>query len=458
MTKASQKDTVKATVLVVEDSATQREALEHILSANGYNVVEASNGAEALEMTAAHQPDIVLTDIVMPEMDGYELCRSLKADGGRTRVPVLLVTSLSDPQDVLKGLECGADNFIVKPYREEELLVRIQYILLNRHMQSEDRAEMGVEIVFAGQRHFITSGRLQILNLLLSTYDTAVRKNVELERIQEEMRQLNDTLEQKVMERTAQLRTEMEERERAQEALERSLQRLERAKNLEAIGMIAGGVAHEVRNPLFAISTIVTALERKLSHQPEFAEYTAHIAEQTRRLNELMNDLLTLGRPILLEEFRPCPMREVVSQALTRLDGVHPGACIRCTVQAPAEPLAVSGVRDKLEQVIFNLLHNAFQFSPEEERLEVRIWRAGPLVGFSVTDHGPGVPAEMLPILFQPFASKRKGGTGLGLAIVQKIVNAHGGTVEAANNDPPPGATFTVRLPLAEASKAAARR
>lgn len=226
-------------------------------------------------------------------------------------------------------------------------------------------------------------------------------------------------------------------------------ERLARAEKLETIGLIAGGVAHEVRNPLFSIITIVTALERKLKDQPEFGEYVMHIKDQSERLNRLMNDLLTLGRPIIREEFRPCLVRDIAVKSLDRIGVAAPGASARCALHLPEEALFILGIPDKLEQVFFNLIHNALEFSPGGEPLDVQIWSQGPSVCFSLSDRGPGIPEALLPKLFQPFASKRKGGTGLGLAIVQTIVHAHGGTVEAANNDPGPGATFTVRLPMA---------
>ena len=139
---------------------------------------------------------MVVSDIMMPEMDGYQLCRRIKEDNNFKDVPVILLTSLSDPVDVIKGLECGADNFITKPYDENYLLSRIQYILINRKLYKSDKMQMEIEIFFAGQKYFITSERQQILNLLLSTYETAVQKNLELIRARNELKLLNEHLEE----------------------------------------------------------------------------------------------------------------------------------------------------------------------------------------------------------------------------------------------------------------------
>jgi PAS domain S-box-containing protein len=225
-------------ILIAEDSPTQALQLKHMLERNGYRAAIANNGKEAL--TRLHQcvasepqgrgrqaqdahlprkPLMVISDIVMPEMDGYELCRSIKADEQLADIPVILLTSLSDPKDVFKGLECGADNFIVKPYDEPFLLSRIRFILANQQLRQVERAQMGLEIFFAGQRYFITSDRLQILNLLLSTYEAAVQKNLELIKARDELQRFNEQLEARVAERTAALAAEIAERKRSEERL-----------------------------------------------------------------------------------------------------------------------------------------------------------------------------------------------------------------------------------------------
>ena len=147
---------------------------------------------------------------------------SFKKDPSLKNLPVILLTSLADPADVVRGLECGADNFIVKPYEEPYLLSQIAYTLANQHLRESPGVQMGVEIVFAGQQFFITADRLRILNLLLSTYETAVQKNLELARVQAALQELNEQLEVKVHERTAALEAEIAERKRAEEALRES--------------------------------------------------------------------------------------------------------------------------------------------------------------------------------------------------------------------------------------------
>ena len=167
-------------ILIVEDSPTQAEQLRNLLEEAGYKVRAAANGQEALAAARKHKPTLIISDIVMPEMDGYAFCKEIKSKKKLEDIPVVLLTQLSSPEDVIKGLQCGADNFIRKPYDPKYLLSRVEYILTNRKLRSTEKVHMGLEIYLSGQRHFITSERQQILDLLVSTYEEAVCLNEEL--------------------------------------------------------------------------------------------------------------------------------------------------------------------------------------------------------------------------------------------------------------------------------------
>jgi PAS domain S-box-containing protein len=204
-------------ILIVEDSRTQAEHLKHILERNGYAVATAFDGESALEILRSRKPGIVISDIMMPGMDGYALCKRIRSDESMQGVAFILLTFLSDPEDVIKGLECGADNFIIKPYEEGQLLAQLEYTLANESLRDGARSLPGVEVVFSNRRHFITSGRIQILSLLLSTYETVIAKNKALARTQDELRNLNNRLDELVRERTEELTVEIAERKKAEE-------------------------------------------------------------------------------------------------------------------------------------------------------------------------------------------------------------------------------------------------
>ena len=182
-------------ILIVEDSPTQALHLKYILESHDYQVMVQRNGRDALDYMKTHKPTIVISDILMPEMDGYELCRQIRLDENLKHVPVILLTQLVDPRDVIRGLLSGADNFVTKPYSEQFLISRIQYILANQELRRNAITEMGIEIFFAGQKHFITSERMQILDLLFSTFENAVQRNQELEQANKELRKALETIE-----------------------------------------------------------------------------------------------------------------------------------------------------------------------------------------------------------------------------------------------------------------------
>jgi len=184
----------KGRLLIVEDSATQAEHLRYVLESHGYEVDAAKNGREALQYLAAAVPSAVISDVLMPEMDGFELCKNIKADERLKAVPVILLTTLSEPEDVIRGLDSGADNFMTKPFDEDALTERIHYVLLNAEMRKNLSTDMGIEIAFAGRKHLITSSRIQLLDLLLSIYESAVTRNRELEKANRELKEANEKI------------------------------------------------------------------------------------------------------------------------------------------------------------------------------------------------------------------------------------------------------------------------
>lgn len=187
MQKEEKEKKEKACVLVVEDSPTQGQKLKHILEDAGMEAVLVSNGANALQVLDDINPTVVVSDIMMPEMDGYELCAKIKQDERHSHIPVVLLTALSDPEDIIRGLECGADNFITKPFKKKYLLSQIDYMIANARLrtlskvQETEMPNMGMEIFFGGKKHYIMSSQLQIIDLLFSTFEVYIQKNKELE-------------------------------------------------------------------------------------------------------------------------------------------------------------------------------------------------------------------------------------------------------------------------------------
>ena len=418
MTSAAKPNEPTVKILIAEDSPTQAQRLQYVLEQHGYQVKTAANGRLAFELAQRFRPTLIISDVIMPEMDGYELSQRIKAHPELGETPVILVTTLSDPQDVIRGLEARADNFILKPYDEHYLLSRVQFVLLNREMRRTQEGGMGVEIYFNGQRHFITADRLQILNLLLSTYDAAIQRNKDLSRAQEELQTLNAKLE---------------------------------AANKE-LESFSYSVSHDLRAPLRHIQGYIELLNESAAGalSSEARDYFKVITDSSKHMSQLIDDLLDFSRMGRVE------MRETV---------VELGALLKESVRAletsirdrnivwKIRPLPkVKGDPAMLRQVFANLLGNAVKYTRPRDPAQIEVALAGEEYGrivVCVRDNGVGFDMKYASKLFGVFQRMHRQeefeGTGIGLANVQRIISRHGGRIwaEAA---PDQGAAFYFTL------------
>lgn len=451
----------RAEILIVEDSPTQAEDLRYTLEQRGYGVSVAQNGREALEAVRKRRPTVIVSDIIMPEMDGFALCDRIKTEETLKDIPMILLTALSDPHDVLRGLECGADTFITKPYDGEYLLARIDHILVNAELRKEANEQRGVEIFFKGERFFITSQRRQILDLLLSTYETAVIKNRELKAVQEELETLNEHLEKKVEERTAALSAEIEERKKAEEEikrLNRDLERrvAERTAQLEEanrdLESFSYSVSHDLKAPLRAIdgfSAILTE-EHTAELDGECNKLLGLVRNSAQKMARLIDDMLAFSRAGRRElELSGISMEKLAHEVIEELGHMAEGRKVRFEVGKL--PPAV-GDQSAVRQIFTNLLSNALKFTKPKEEAVIVIdgLESGDENIYSVRDNGVGFDPLYASKLFSVFqrlhGDKEFEGTGIGLAIVKRFVNKLGGRVWAEGKIDE-GATFYFTLP-----------
>ena len=422
MTEPNTKEPIE--VLIAEDSATQAERLRYILERHQYRVRLARNGEQALQMMHDRVPAIVISDVVMPKMGGYELCRRIRADEKLRSVPVILLTSLADVEEVMKGLECGADNFLTKPYDEAYLISRIEHIFENPHLRVAPQKQEILEVFFGGKKHVLPSAPSQTLNLLLSIYETAVQRNEALIKAQEELQRANDQLAQ----RTAQL-------EHANGELE----------------AFTHSVTHDLRAPLRAIKMFSAFLVQDFAAElsPEARDYVDRIQNGSVRMNELIDDLLKLfGASKGRIELQPVNLSTIASSIIDELRRANPERSVDVTI-APA--VIATGDESLLRVVMENLLNNAWKFTSKQPSAQIAFGtlQSGNRQVNYVRDNGAGFNMALAAKLFMPFQRLHSGaefaGTGIGLATVKRIVDRHNGEVWAESS-PGQGATFFFTL------------
>jgi signal transduction histidine kinase len=419
-------------VLVVEDNAEMRALLASILGRR-YRVRTAPNGRLALEAVRARRPHVVVTDVMMPEMSGTELCRALRDDPATRPLPVVLVTSKAEREAKIEGLELGADDYVTKPFHPRELLARVGALVRLEELRADvaDR------------------------NLALE------RANAELERA---LRELRDAEVQLVQ-----------------------------AERLSAVGELAGGVAHEINNPLnFARNALVALrtyvddlravaraaadldlrdreklasqladLERLLAEvgvervAAELAELVAIATEGLDRTERLVAELRDFASPRVGGE-GAADLCACLSSTLALLRHAAEAAGVKVEADLPEGLPRARGHARALNQVFLNLLKNALDaLEGSEGRVRVRLREEGGALAVDVEDDGPGIDPALRERLFEPFVTSKPAGkgTGLGLSISRRIVSECGGTIEV-REAPGRGACFTVRVP-AESEPAA---
>ncbi|TGN08065.1 adenylate/guanylate cyclase domain-containing protein [Leptospira ilyithenensis] len=180
-------------ILFAEDNSIQGVVLKRLLTAQGFTIAWGKNGKEALHLLETFKPDLIITDVEMPEMDGFEFCQVVKSHPEDKKIPLIICSSLSEPEDIIRGIEVGANGYVTKPYEETFLMYRINALLNNPIGDSEEEAP--VNINYAGREYQITADKMHILQMLLSIYENTIKQNKELMAAQIEITQKAQALE-----------------------------------------------------------------------------------------------------------------------------------------------------------------------------------------------------------------------------------------------------------------------
>jgi signal transduction histidine kinase len=433
--------TKKKQILAVEDSATQGEILKFVLERKGHEVTLVMNGRRALEALARQRPDVVVTDIMMPEMDGFTLCSHIKSDPALASIPVILLTGLSNPVEVIRGLEARADGFIVKPNRPEELAGKIEETLAMREQWREEGDLLKVS--FHGRDFQLASSRQQILNVLLSTYETAVGKNHDLRRAQEDLQNLALSLEEKVRERTSELAAEVAERKLAQEQLMEANQALEqKAAQLRQLAQALTRTEQKERKRLAQVlhdnlqQLLVAA---KMLIGGERGRQDDGRDGRLRHVEELLSEAIDASRSLTVEL---CPPVLYEGGLLAGLDwlGRRMEEKYDFKVSLDLDPAAEPSneeIRVFVFQAVRELLFNAFKHAGVNQA-EVILGLMDDSVRVVVRDEGRGFPA----------AGRKSGATAesFGLFHLQERADLFGGVL-TIHSQPGEGAEAILVVP-----------
>ena len=399
----------KVNILLVDDQPSKLLSYHAMLAELGENLIAANSGREALEHLIKTDIAILLMDVSMPDLDGFELAEIIRQHPRYEKTAIIFVSAvhLTDG-DRLKGYESGAVDYVSVPIIPQLLRAKVR--------------------VFA-----------------------------ELYRKTRESERLTRDLEERVRERTAKLEAAVAR----QTELSEQLRQADRRKD-EFLALLA----HELRNPLAPIRNAVSMMSLRRSTDPELIWCRDVIDRQTRQMTRLVDDLLDVSR---ITQGRIRLRTEQVDLAVIVADAVETTRPVieehkhELTITGPGRPVRIEGDPARLSQILTNLLHNAAKFQKDGGRIEVSFGREGGQAVISVQDGGAGIPREMLPNVFDMFAQgdrspeRSQGGLGIGLSLVKKLVEMHGGSVEAASEGPGRGSRFTLRLPCMPEGTVAAR-
>jgi signal transduction histidine kinase len=393
-------------ILLVDDSQTNLVAIEAALQPLGRKLVLAKSGVEALARLLEQDFALIILDVAMPEMDGFETARLVRSRARSRGTPIIFVTGLSWHDDaIIRGYELGAFDFLIKPIRPE------------------------------------------VLRAKAATF-------VKLQDRTRELRHKADEL------RTAQTRSHERElfaqrRRFEAEVLERQMEQL--AESDRRKDEFLAILAHELRNPLQPLQTAIEMMELE-ADRPVTPKLRGIIQRQVHHITRLVDDLLdvarfTAGKLELRRE--PVTLDQIIDEAVTSCRSACEAHGHSLTVHTPNATTTVNGDPVRLVQVIVNLLSNAIKYTPQNGRIDVTFGLDGGQAFVRIVDNGRGIPSELLPRIFDMFVQERAtadgaGGLGLGLGLAKRLVELHQGTMLAESNGPGHGSMFEVRLPLAD--------
>jgi signal transduction histidine kinase len=380
-------------ILIIDDEPVNLKLLADILNGQNYEVRMTINGRLGIAAVEADAPDLILLDVMLPDMSGYEVCKTLKKNPNLASIPIIFLSALDNLSNKMLAFEAGASDYITKPFYNVEVLARVE---------------------------------------------TYVKRHV----LEKQLKTWGEQLEVQVRQRTAEL----------EEALRREKETRDQlilAGKLSALGQMVATIAHELNNPLQTIRNCLYLLRDNVTVNEQVQLYLDLSLSEIQRLADLVGHLRQVYRPSKNDIFEPVNivtlLQDVHKLTRSHLRQKH----VNWEPSNLQAELLVNGQRDHLLQVLMNIvLNGAESMQPDggDLRVELLLSASQSQIGIQISDTGCGIPPEDLDRVFDPFFTTRENGMGLGLAISYDIVRKHDGRI-AIKSTVDVGTTFTVWLP-----------
>ena len=490
-------DKAIADILVIDDTPENLALLSRMLTENGYKVRSVTKGLTGLRGAIAVPPDLILLDVKMPQIDGYEVCQKLKADERTRHIPVIFISASGDVLDKVKGFQVGGVDYITKPFKLEEVLARLQTHLTicklqkqleaqNTELQQEIKERTAAEEKFAKAFRScpnpiaiatIAEGRIldvncSFLSMTYYTYTEIIGKTIADIHLESAIATYAEIVRQSqvkgfVHNQECQFKTKYGEIKTVLLSVElidlagtpctlSIMNDITEHKRLE--NEFISLVSHELRTPMTSMMGALDLLgSGQLGTLTEQGKQVLNIGiKNTERLIRLVNDILDLERmksgKITMQQVK-YNLVQLLTHAIGTMQPMAEQLQISLSLEIiDSEPIYLYIDPDRILQTLTNLLSNAIKFSEPNQTIYLKVDKQADWLQISVEDSGRGIPAQKLQTIFDRFQqvdasdSRQKGGTGLGLAICRHIVEQHDGKiwVESATGK---GSTFYVNLP-----------
>jgi len=403
------------TLLVIDDQPDNLKVLLKLLSDSGFKVLVAYDGQDGIETAEFSQPDLILLDVMMPNIDGFEVCRLLKSKQKIQNIPIIFMTALVNTLDKIKGFELGAADYITKPFQDEEVLARITAHLRVQQLQKQ-----------------LTQQNQQLIEEIKQREQAELEREQALKTLQAEKVSLVKRVEERTVELSRALRLKDE---------------------------FLANMSHELRTPLMAILGISEGIQEQFygplnDKQQKFMQT---LEASGRHLLNLINEILDLSKIEAKKLTLTIDTVSVNNLCQTSVRIIQKAAVkkqLRVFMTGDDTVNTIQADERRLTQILVNLLNNAIKFTPDGGTIElkVRAHAKKGLVDFSVKDTGIGIAEENIKYIFTPFVQLDGGlnrtaeGTGLGLSLVSRLTKMHGGIV-LVESEIGKGTCFTVSLP-----------